>query len=38
VSAAAAQDVERGLMCQQVHHEKVIESWLRIEVEANKCE
>lgn len=31
---AAASEV----MCYQVQHEKIIENWLRIEKEANKCE
>jgi hypothetical protein len=26
------------LMCYQVQHEKIIETWLRIENETNKCE
>lgn len=38
VQESAQRNLETEMMCSQVHHEKMIESWLRIEVEKNKCE
>lgn len=38
VGESFERSVDKGLMCTQVQHEKVIEAWLQIQAPANKCE
>lgn len=38
VQESFERNLAAGMMCSQVHHEQMIESWLRIPVEKNKCE
>lgn len=38
VQESVQRNLETGMMCSQIHHEQMIESWLRIPVEKNKCE
>lgn len=38
VQESLERTLQAEMMCSQVHYEKMIESWLRIPVEKNKCE